>query len=273
MVVRRSYAIFDDIGILGTGFRFPDAQYSGPDPKGDMRDRFIAARAQAFAVICVCVGMAAAAPRPAPTPASGKPDPALASQLSGKPVAAASRSHLSTTASGLDTGTVRKLYLDGDFEEAIGLLDSLLKSKARFDHYDSIFIFKHLGVMYAANYETREKGKYYMHQLLMVEPTARIMDMYASDMIYMIFKNIQDELASSRMVYERAEPHLTRNAQNGPADKSGRQEPEAPKLHSNHKALYWVGATGLVLAAGATAYLVIVNQPGQTTTTDHKLQN
>ncbi|GEM_PF-827273 len=177
--------------------------------------------------------------------------------------------------SALDTGTVRKLYLDGDFEEAIKILEAALKSKGAFTHEDSVLIFKHLGVMYAANYETREKGKYYMHQLLSVEPTARIMDMYASDMIYMIFKNIQDEFESSRVKYDRAESHLIGNARTEPDNGATPKNPPAngPEPKHSHAGLYWAGATAAMVAVGATAYLYIVNQPGKTTNVDHAVSN
>jgi hypothetical protein len=98
----------------------------------------------------------------------------------------------------LDTAQIHQTYLDGDFDQAIELIEEAQKYGGPFSHQDSIFIFKHLGVMHAAKYETREKGKHYMVQLLNVEPTAKILDMYASDMIYMIFKNIKDELDASR---------------------------------------------------------------------------
>jgi hypothetical protein len=89
--------------------------------------------------------------------------------------------------------------MDGEFEAAITMLEDNLKETRQYQHDDSVFIYKHLGVMYAAQYETREKGKYYMFRLLQVEPSAKIMDMYASDMIYMIFKNIQEEYQQKRM--------------------------------------------------------------------------
>ncbi len=47
--------------------------------------------------------------------------------------------------------------------------------------------------MYTATYATMKKGKQYMYQLLTIEPSVRIMDMYASDMIDMIFRNVQSE--------------------------------------------------------------------------------
>jgi hypothetical protein len=170
----------------------------------------------------------------------------------------------------LDTAAVRKLYLDGDFEEAIKMLDGVLKEKRALTHEDSVLIFKHLGVMYAANYETREKGKYYMHQLLMVEPTARIMDMYASDMIYMIFKNIQDEFESSRAKLDRAESHVIGNSQSQamekPIEKPVSKQPDPPH---GHQAYYWLGATGAVAVAGVVAYVVLSNQDPKIVQADH----
>ncbi len=99
----------------------------------------------------------------------------------------------------VDSAKVHSLYLDGEFDAAIAVLEADLKETRQYRHEDSVFIYKHLGVMYAAQYDTREKGKYYMHRVLLVEPTAKIMDMYASDMIYMIFRNIQEEFEQNRM--------------------------------------------------------------------------
>ena len=173
--------------------------------------------------------------------------------------------------SGLDTLAVRKLYLEGDFEEAIQNLEAALKSDSPLDHGDSVLIFKYLGVMYAANSETREKGKYYMHQLLSVEPTAKIMDMYASDMIYMIFKNIQDEFESSRLRMDRAQGHLAGNSGQEPVrkdpTKTGLEGSPAPK--KSHSTVYWLGATGVTLAVGAAAWFYLADTEGETHTQNH----
>jgi hypothetical protein len=139
----------------------------------------------------------------------------------------------------VDTVGVHKLYMDGEFEPAIAQLEGYLHAKERLSHGDSVFIFKHLGVMYAATYETREKGKYYMHQLLMTEPTAKIMDMYASDMIYMIFKNIQDEFETNRarMTGESNQPQPTPNP--------------APSPKSNTHLVVWIAAATVAVGVGA----------------------
>ncbi|HLP40196.1 MAG TPA: hypothetical protein VK465_01705, partial [Fibrobacteria bacterium] len=70
----------------------------------------------------------------------------------------------------LDTALVRGYYLDGDFDPAIDVLETHLTLHRVLTHEDSVFTFKHLGVMYAAKYETREKGKHYMLKLLETEP-------------------------------------------------------------------------------------------------------
>jgi len=184
----------------------------------------------------------------------------LAAEVTGAPKKTASNAMSPNPI--LDTGTVRRFYLDGDFDEAIEILEDGLKRKPAYSHADSVFIFKHLGVMYAAKYETREKGKLFMHQLLMVEPTARILDMYASDMIYMIFKNIQDEFEANRVRLGRAENNLRGNAQTGPVNDPKRDEPtsESPAREPKNHVLAWVGVSTAVVVAGVATF-IILNQP------------
>lgn len=180
---------------------------------------------------------------------------ALMCQASPKPVppkvAANSNSAAkSRSTPNLDTALVRKLYSNGDFEHAINILETGSKEKRVYEHKDSVFILKHLGVMYAAKYETREKGKYYLHKLLTVEPTAQIFDMYASDMIYTIFKNIQAEYAES----------------NGHNSASTPQTAGIPKTSSpskGRKTLYWVGASTVAAAFGVTAYFLLATEPSK----------
>ena len=102
----------------------------------------------------------------------------------------------------LDTTRIHALYMDGDFDRAIAELEKARKQGRLRTHADSVFAFKHLGVMYAATYATVEKGKQNMVQLLTIEPTVSILDMYASDMIYMIFRNVQAEVVHARPFHE-----------------------------------------------------------------------
>jgi hypothetical protein len=141
----------------------------------------------------------------------------------------------------LDTAHIHRTYLEGDFDLAIELIEDARKYGGPFSHADSVFLFKHLGVMHAAKYETREQGKRYMVKLLEVEPTAKILDMYASDMIYMIFKNIKDEFDATRPQFaEPTRKHRPKTVQEG-----------KPRGYA------WVGWTaGMAAAAGGIALAV-----------------
>ena len=150
-----------------------------------------------------------------------------------------------------DTTLIHKVYMEGEFEKAIDMVEESLKSGAVATHVDSVFAYKHLGVMYTAKYETREIGKRYMYQLLYIEPTARIMDMYASDMIYMIFKNIQEEV-----VITRSKPKV---------DENGPHPEPAPKAEPSRKKRtwpYWVGGTAVLgVGAALATYFLMTREP------------
>jgi hypothetical protein len=167
----------------------------------------------------------------------------------------------------IDTAAVRKLYLESDFEEAITMLLYALAEKKVRTHADSIFVFKHLGVMYASKYDTREKGKYFMHQLLTVEPTARILDMYASDMIYMIFKNVQEEYDATHLRFVDGGQYNPNGGEPVPIAMP-RPQPSPPK---SHRAYYWIGAVGFGLAVGAASYFALANQSVKTVDKDHSV--
>lgn len=206
-----------------------------------------------FAILSIMAGGAFAAPakntakaKPATRTAVAKPETTFTEIWAGRKPP-------------FDSGKVRRYYLDGDFEEAIEILETAIKEKRPMNHADSVFYCKHLGVMYAAKYETREKGKYYMHQLLQVEPTARILDMYASDMIYMIFKSIQDEFDVTRMRLGRAEKNWKGSQDSMPVAKTPEPKPAPKEGKSN--TLFWVGATTAVVGTGVAAYFIFGDSP------------
>ena len=163
----------------------------------------------------------------------------------------------------VDSAKIHSLYLDGEFDAAIALLEADLKETRQYRHDDSVFIFKHLGVMYAAQYDTREKGKYYMNRLLSVEPTAKIVDMYASDMIYMIFRNIQDEFEQNRMFMGMQSQNRLRNdslAEARPKKDSVQANPKVASQSSGGAKWIWGGAAVATVAAGVGAYFLLNEQ-------------
>jgi hypothetical protein len=174
----------------------------------------------------------------------------------------------------LDTAKVKKLYQEGDFDQAIAILEASLKDRKVADHRDSVFVFKHLGVMYAANDHSRERGKYFMLQLLTIEPTARIMDMYASDMIYMIFKNIQEEYATTHTRYVRAEKHVEGNQGTEKKPEAGKSDAGKPdagkpagtrKRSGNGKTYILLGATAAAIGVGVAVYMLTYDPATEST--------
>lgn len=164
--------------------------------------------------------------------------------LSGMPLFAGSL----TIERKLDTAAVHEVYVDGDFDKAIQMLQPALEGEYSLNHQDSVFVFKHLGVMYTAKYETREKGKKYMMLLLETEPSAKLMDMYASDMIYMIFKNLQDEYQMSLVKLKRAQSHMQVNPE---------PNAEADRKQKSYAWAYWTG--GALMAAGGVVLAVYLS--------------
>lgn len=201
---------------------------------------------------------------PATRPPKGHP-PAAKPVPSAKPARSAaarapkpaSNAAPAGSAMALDTAKLHATYLDGDFDKAIQAMEAALKSKRKMSHADSVFIFKHLGVMYAATPATREKGRYYMAQLIYVEPTAKILDMYASDMIYLIFRNVQEE-------FEHKHPQVAAPAADTSKPVAAAAGPttvpvasSARPSGSKSKTLYWVTG-GAVVAAGAVGLLIVL---------------
>jgi hypothetical protein len=160
----------------------------------------------------------------------------------------------------VDSAKVHTLYMEGEFDSAIAILEGNLKETRQYGHHDSVFIFKHLGVMYAAQFDTREKGKHYFHRLLSIEPTARIMDMYASDMIYMIYTNIQEEFAQSRMYRGiRRQSPLADSLPDTVAvrDGAGKGRPGGSRKSRGAGPWIWGGAAAVTVAAGIGAYFLL----------------
>lgn len=192
----------------------------------------------ALALIAYCAlgtALPASAAATAPVPRSAVPGP--------KPEAA------------VDTFEVRRLYSDGEFDEAVSRLEKGLAARKPASKAESVFVYKHLGVMYLAQYQTREKGKWHLRQMLETDSSAQINDMYASDMVYMIFKNILDEFEAKR---HKSRPRDTMAV----ADRrgSGKDSLATPKFAGPRRkgnGLLWWGAAAAAVGAGVAAYYVL----------------
>ena len=101
----------------------------------------------------------------------------------------------SLQAADLNQVAIHYKYNDGDFPSVIQSIEAYTQGRKSWPRADSVFIAKHLAVVYTANPATRERGKWYMYQLLELVPSAELVDMYVSDEIELIFSRIRKEHA------------------------------------------------------------------------------
>lgn len=93
----------------------------------------------------------------------------------------------------LNQKDIHTAYNEGDFDKVVALIDVFNRANKTYSRADSIFIAKHLAVVYSANPQSREKGKYYMYRLLEMMPSAELVDMFVSDEIDRIFDKVRKE--------------------------------------------------------------------------------
>ncbi len=97
-------------------------------------------------------------------------------------------------AEGLDQEAVHAVYLDGDLDQARKTLEGYRDENPEPPFGERLFIAKHLGVIYAARPDTREKAKTFFRELLTLDAGAKIVDMYPSDEILKLFRGIEEEM-------------------------------------------------------------------------------
>jgi hypothetical protein len=170
----------------------------------------------------------------------------------------------------LDQKSIHHIYSEGDFETVISRIDSFTATHKDYTLSDSIFIAKHLAVIYTANPATREKGKNYMFRLLNLMPSAKLVDMFVSDEIDHIFEKVREEyvvrqqslgndapshLESTRYAVNKLSLNPDSGSGSGPAN--GREDRPAAVGKGPSRAVYWIaGGVTLAAIAGAGYYFL-----------------
>ena len=111
-------------------------------------------------------------------------------------------------------------YNEGDFDKVTAEIEVFTKANKTYTRADSIFIAKHLAVVYTANPGTREKGKYYMYRLLEMVPSAELVDMFVSDEIDRIFDKVRKEFLARQESFGVDSTQMSI-----PAKRAGKEEP------------------------------------------------
>lgn len=162
----------------------------------------------------------------------------------------------------LEQKKIHAEYNEGNFEHVTAALEGFMAQNKTYNKSDSVFIAKHLAVVYTANPATREKGKYYMYKLLELLPSAKLVDMYVSDEIDRIFEKVREEFVSRQQSFGVDTLALTVPSK-APANESAPQSTrkENPQQHleksaSKSSTVYWLAGGAVVVAASVVTYLV-----------------
>lgn len=95
----------------------------------------------------------------------------------------------------IDQARIHAYYTDGEFGKVIKDLEAFSKSRRSCTHAESVFVEKHLSVVYAAHPGTRELGRYHMYRLLDLAPGSDLLDMFVGEEVGGVFEKVGKEYA------------------------------------------------------------------------------
>jgi hypothetical protein len=98
----------------------------------------------------------------------------------------------------LQRASIHAEYGDGNFETVIKMLEEYRTQHRDFRPQDSLFVAKYLGVVYASNPATREKGKYWLYRMLQIDPGSQLVDMYVGEEVDRTFEKVRQEFIVRR---------------------------------------------------------------------------
>ncbi len=111
-------------------------------------------------------------------------------------------------AAGLSREKVHAAYIDGDLDEARTMLESFRKRNPNMSTNDQVFMAKYLGVIYGARPNTWEKAREQFRLLLTLDRDAKIVDMYPSDEIFKLFREVEEETLAREKAASRKQAEL-----------------------------------------------------------------
>ncbi len=153
----------------------------------------------------------------------------------------------------LDKEAISHAYFEGEFDRILPPLEAYLQAFPAFSTKDdSTFVYKYLSVIYAADPSTRKKGESCMVQLIKMKPAIELIDLYISDNIASIFKDVKSNYFQQQKYVQ--EHDVLGNEKRRPETETAL----TPKPHST-KWLWWT-LGGVGTATIITGTLLVLNQ-------------
>jgi hypothetical protein len=159
----------------------------------------------------------------------------------------------------LDKKAISHAYFEGEFSRILPPLETFRQTYPNPTKDDQIFVYKYLSVIYAADSSSRKKAESCMVQLLKLMPTIELIDLYISDNIESIFRNVKTSYLNQQQYVEEHDVY-------GHPSATGNDSVTHPKPKKESHAWAWWSAGGVSLVAVATTlYFVEFNSssPGK----------
>ena len=148
----------------------------------------------------------------------------------------------------IDKEAVRKFYFDGDFDKVKRALETFRKSNPGAPVHDMAFVYKYLGVVYAADSDSRQKAESYMFQMFKLMPNIDLIDMYVSDQVESIFQKVKKR-------YQEMHPDQAIRSGGNPEI----QQKEKKEEKKSKQWIWWT-AGGVGVAAAVTGFLLLSSE-------------
>ncbi|HKP95767.1 MAG TPA: hypothetical protein VJ385_08420 [Fibrobacteria bacterium] len=171
----------------------------------------------------------------------------------------------------LDREAIAVAYYEGEFYRILPPLEEYRQSfPENSTRDDSIFVYKYLSVIYAADSSTRARAESYMVQLLKLKPTIELVDLYISDEIKAIFKEVKQSYLQEQKYIREYDLFGNAKRDSIPRDSTSRIDTKTvstPKK-SSRKWVWWtLGSIGTA-AVATTAYIALGTEPETTNPSD-----
>jgi hypothetical protein len=156
----------------------------------------------------------------------------------------------------LDTATIRKNYLEGEFTKVSDSLEAWRMNGLIGSHADSVFTYRHLGIVYASNEITHNRAESYLNLLLGLEPNMDMLDPYVSTTVEAFWDKVK---ARNAKVKGRPAPQKIQVV-----TKITNTTPEKTTVSSKGDFPWLWTAAGTVLVGGAVAFYFISQEQPKT---------
>jgi hypothetical protein len=101
----------------------------------------------------------------------------------------------------VDRNEVLSLYMEGDFETLVALLENIRRERQLRDREDSVFIYKFLGVIYGADERTKRKAESFLYQMLELDPNEDLSALGVGESVQKIFERVRTKVQADSLAH------------------------------------------------------------------------